>query len=66
MEFFLFITLNIVTHSSESDEIREMLVQLTEDDLKSFREQFERLDKKLTGLKDRCASLLARKEGESR
>jgi hypothetical protein len=48
---FPVITLCLVTHSSGTDESKEVLVQLTETDLDDFSEQFARLRKKLDKLK---------------
>jgi len=49
---FPIITFCLVTHSTATDETKETLVQLTESDLDEFREQFERLQKKLEKLKN--------------
>ncbi len=60
---FPIITLCLVTHSSGTDESKEILVQLTESDLDDFREQFDRLNKKLAKLKSPDSSLLVTKKG---
>jgi len=59
---FPIITLCLVTHSSGTDESKEILVQLTESDLDDFREQFDRLNKKLAILKALDSSLLVTKK----
>jgi hypothetical protein len=45
------LTLQLVTHSTETDEYTQVLIQLTENNLTEFRKAFERIDKKLALLK---------------
>ncbi|HEY7156934.1 MAG TPA: hypothetical protein VH575_23400 [Gemmataceae bacterium] len=63
---FPIITLCIVTHSAESDDRQEVLIQLTEADLTEFRKQFVRLEKKLSKLKSRFPDLSIHRKGEVR
>lgn len=49
---FPVITLSLTIHDTTAEEMKDILVQLTESDLKEFRKQFNRLDKKLAKLKE--------------
>lgn len=63
---FPIITLCLTTHSAASDETKEILVQLTEEDLGDFDKQFARLRKKLSRLKANESSLVTKKKGARR
>ncbi|AMV30163.1 hypothetical protein VT84_37570 [Gemmata sp. SH-PL17] len=61
----LVITLNMVTHTTVSNDYEEVVVQLAEEDLKEIRTAFERLEKKMVLLKQhhRIGSELRKREG---
>jgi hypothetical protein len=64
LECFPVITLSLVTHSSENDEKKHVLVQLTEANVAEFTDQFARLERKLTELKAKFSSFLSKKSEE--
>jgi len=59
---FPIITFCLVTHSSATDESKEVLVQLTEEDLDEILKQFTRLRKKLDKLKSFDSALVTIKK----
>ena len=65
LSMFPVITLSLSTHTADTDTTREVLIQLTEADLVDFRNQFNRLEKKLAKLKSRCLELPSPTRGES-
>ncbi|MBP3957521.1 hypothetical protein J8F10_19920 [Gemmata sp. G18] len=52
VQYLPIITLSLTTHRAESDAYEEVVIQLAEGDLAEFQEQFQRLTKKLTLLKE--------------
>ena len=63
LEYIPIITLRLLSHTRH-DAYKEVIVQLTENDLPFIREQFQRLDRKLKALKEDSPSFSAAKRGK--
>src|SRR5207248_130842 len=63
---FPVITLSLTIHDGGSDEPKDVLVQLTEADVADLIKAFDRLDKKLTKLREQYPGRRTRERRESR